>query len=198
MLRRLNHLDGDIIPHCQRKVRRHPYLRQAELSAILAVVWASDLEGRNYRVGVVRRCGFPLFRDANIDVEESFRMSWEPTRLYRYRTSTIWPLCSVRGHRHTAAYLHCQRSCFLNLYVRYNLQGYIHCMPYGKAIVPLLSKSIPKVFAFSSGEVPFVCRLFPLQPGYVITVCALASPSRAATMTSNIDVKPAIFALRGL
>ena len=33
---------------------------------------------------------------------------------------------------------------------------------------------MPIVSGLSSGSVPFVCRLFPLHPGYVMTVCAVA------------------------
>lgn len=47
-------------------------------------------------------------------------------------------------------------------------------MPQGKAAVPLSEKSIPLDSGLSSGRVPFVCKLFPRHPGYVITVCALA------------------------
>lgn len=50
--------------------------------------------------------------------------------------------------------------------------GYIHCMPYGK--------------------VSLVIRLFPRQPGYVMTVCADASV--AAAIVASI-VKETILAL---
>jgi hypothetical protein len=33
---------------------------------------------------------------------------------------------------------------------------------------------MPNDPGFCSGRVPFVCRLFPRHPGYVITVCAWA------------------------
>ena len=48
------------------------------------------------------------------------------------------------------------------------LHGYIHCMPYGKV---LLGPTPNPPDAANSSCVPFVCRLSPLQPGYVMTVC---------------------------
>lgn len=57
-------------------------------------------------------------------------------------------------------------------------------MPHGKAAVPF-SKSMPIDPGLSSGAVPFVCRLFPLHPGYVMTVCALASDAVVTTTSSQ-------------
>lgn len=45
-----------------------------------------------------------------------------------------------------------------------DLHGYIHCMPYGK--VPFGPSPNP----FVSYGVPLLCRLLPLEPGYVMTV----------------------------
>ena len=87
-----------------------------------------------------------------------------------------WPLGAVSRLWHAAA-------CELRVSVSFalgrksrvlRLQGYIHCWPHGKAAVPLSEKSMPNDPGFCSGSVPFACRLFPRQPGYVITVCALA------------------------
>jgi len=51
-----------------------------------------------------------------------------------------------------------------------DLQGYIHCMPYG--------------------NVSFVMRVFPLHPGYEMMMCAEASvaPSTASIIERNILV----------
>ena len=39
---------------------------------------------------------------------------------------------------------------------------------------------MPNAPGLCSGTVPFVCRLFPRQPGYVMTVCACAIDIAAA------------------
>jgi len=44
---------------------------------------------------------------------------------------------------------------------------------------------MPNALGLCSGTVPFVCRLFPRQPGYVMTVCALAI-DMAATKAKSV------------
>jgi len=44
---------------------------------------------------------------------------------------------------------------------------------------------MPNEPGFCSGRVPFVCRLFPRQPGYVMTVCARAI-DMVASKASNV------------
>ena len=44
---------------------------------------------------------------------------------------------------------------------------------------------MPNALGLCSGTVPFVCRLFPRQPGYVMTVCALAI-DMAATKARSV------------
>lgn len=65
------------------------------------------------------------------------------------------------------------------------LHGYIHCWPQGNEAVPFSVISIPSESGFCSGSVPFVCKLFPRQPGYVMTVCALANDADATTASSH-------------
>jgi hypothetical protein len=71
-----------------------------------------------------------------------------------------------------------------------DLHGYIHCIPYGKPTVPLSSWVIPSdpgMMLLSVRDfVPFVMMLFPLQPGYTITVWADASDQLATTKTSSV------------
>jgi hypothetical protein len=43
---------------------------------------------------------------------------------------------------------------------------------------------MPNALGLCSGTVPFVCRLFPRQPGYVMTVCAWAIDMAATKATS--------------
>jgi hypothetical protein len=44
---------------------------------------------------------------------------------------------------------------------------------------------MPNALGLCSGTVPFVCRLFPRQPGYVMTVCAWAI-DMAATKARSV------------
>lgn len=52
---------------------------------------------------------------------------------------------------------------------------------------------MPVVSGLNSGSVPFVWRLFPRHPGYVMTVCALAIAAHPTT-TSTLSIA---FILRG-
>jgi hypothetical protein len=73
--------------------------------------------------------------------------------------------------------------------IELDLHGYIHCIPYGNPSVPLLKviPSDPGMMALSVVDfVPFVMMLFPLQPGYTITVWAEASDQLATTKTSSV------------
>jgi hypothetical protein len=56
----------------------------------------------------------------------------------------------------------------------FDLQGYNHCMPYGHILPSAVSFKYPTARPFDSTTVPFVCRLSPLHPGYVITLCECA------------------------
>jgi hypothetical protein len=56
-------------------------------------------------------------------------------------------------------------------------------MPHGKTVLPFGSMSMPMLF---SSTVPFVIRLSPLHPGYVITVCALAIFAIAEKATRTV------------
>lgn len=61
--------------------------------------------------------------------------------------------------------------------------------------MPLSSVSIPSVPGFCSGSVPLVCRLFPLQPGYVMTVCAVAIAAQlnATVMLRKVIILPRLY-----
>lgn len=52
-----------------------------------------------------------------------------------------------------------------------HIQGYDHCMPYGQ--YRPLELSPPAARPLVSSTVPLLCRLFPLHPGYVMTVWAV-------------------------
>lgn len=65
-----------------------------------------------------------------------------------------------------------------------NSHGYIHCMPQGKVCEPFWAVSIPIDSGLYSGSVPFVCRLFPRHPGYVMMVCAVAIAAELSTVAS--------------
>ena len=68
------------------------------------------------------------------------------------------------------AFHHLRASVFLTRIADvFLVHGYDHCMPYGQ-YSPLLIEANPSV----SVAVPFACRLSPLHPGYVMTVCAIA------------------------
>ena len=129
--------------------------------------------------------------NAHVDVEEGFDMACKPAWLDGDRAALVWPFGAVRGLGHTTA---CRIRVSLELYriahFAGNLHGYIHCMPYGNATLPFLSKSMPIVFGSSDGLVPFVCRLFPLQPGYVMIVCAVANRhvANTASMTAILNI----------
>ena len=59
-------------------------------------------------------------------------------------------------------------------------------MPYGytgSEALPPLSKPTPNPLV--SSTVPLVCRLSPLQPGYVITMCACTIEVRKEEMKAN-------------
>ena len=64
-------------------------------------------------------------------------------------------------------------------------------MPYGQ-YSPLLIVARPLV----SSVVPFACRLSPLHPGYVITVCAIALRTDASSSTAEL-IKDNILGISG-
>jgi hypothetical protein len=79
-----------------------------------------------------------------------------------------------------------------------DLHGYIHCIPHGKTVEPFGRISMPLL---SSSTVPFVTRLSPLHPGYVITVCALARlviAEMATRTVANMVVGKTLVKTRGL
>ena len=61
-----------------------------------------------------------------------------------------------------------------------SVHGYIHCMPYGYVLSLPTPRPPDPVRSLPSSPliVPFVWRLSPRQPGYVMTVCEEAIPSR--------------------
>ena len=65
-------------------------------------------------------------------------------------------------------------------------------MPQGKPNEPFAKVSIPSTEGSCCGKLPFVCRLFPLQPGYVMIVCALASATRhnVANRFDSLNILP--------
>ncbi len=67
-------------------------------------------------------------------------------------------------------------------------------MPHGKYTVPLSNRSIPVHSGQSSGSVPFVCKLSPLQPGYVMTVCAVAVLNTVAAANTLAKLYILLFA----
>lgn len=83
MLRRLNDLDRDILTDLQTQIRRHANLRQTELTAVVGIVRAGDLEGIHDGVRHVRRIALALLLNAYVDIEQGFAVAWEPTRLDR-------------------------------------------------------------------------------------------------------------------
>lgn len=68
----------------------------------------------------------------------------------------------------------------------WNVQGYDHCMPYGQYNPLELSPPAPRPFV--SSTVPLLWRLFPLQPGYVITVWAVIVLMREKTVKAHAHI----------
>ena len=50
-----------------------------------------------------------------------------------------------------------------------DIHGYIHCIPYGNV---LFGPTPNPPDSTNCSIVPFSCKLSPLHPGYVMTVCA--------------------------
>lgn len=95
MLRRLNDLDRDILADLQAQIRRHANLRQTELTAVIGVVRAGDLEGMDDRVRHIWWVELAFLLDADVDIEEGFAVAWEPTGLNGDGPSRDGPLCTV-------------------------------------------------------------------------------------------------------
>lgn len=96
-------------------------------------------------------------------------MTGEPAWLECNRTAANGPQRSVGRQRHAAAL-----SWRISQYPDDRsegifLHGYIHCIPYGKV---LFGPTPRPPESTNCSSVPFVCKLSPLHPGYVMTVCA--------------------------
>ena len=63
-----------------------------------------------------------------------------------------------------------------------DLQGYDHCMPYGQ-----YSPSVPNPLV--SSTVPLACKLSPLHPGYVMTVCAEEVVMKERSANAHVDIE---------
>ena len=94
-------------------------------------------------------------------------MAWEPAWLEGDSAAGNRPFCAICRGRHTptcAKRLRKRHQSFELLSA--NVQGYIHCMPYGYTL------SAPTPSPPTPSSEPFVCKLLPRQPGYVMMMCA--------------------------
>lgn len=99
MLRKLNDLDGGIIPNLGRVVGGQRDLRQAKGAAVLLVRGPGDLEDGQHRVRVVEG----LVAVAHVDVDLGERVAGEPAGLDRHSTAFQRPFCAVPRRGHAAA-----------------------------------------------------------------------------------------------
>lgn len=98
MLRRLDHLDGGVLPDHGGEVDRQRNLRQAETSVIQEIVRPGDFEHGLHGQGVVNRDS----AFAKVDVEECVEVAVEPAWLDTDGAAGDRPEGAIFRYRHTS------------------------------------------------------------------------------------------------
>lgn len=100
MLRRLDDLDGGVVPNVGREIGRQRHLRKAPAALVLLIAGTRDLEDWQHGEGVVEWDG----ACAEVDVEEGGRVAGKPAGLDADGAAGDGPEGAVRGDGHAAAW----------------------------------------------------------------------------------------------
>jgi len=144
---------------------------QAYRARVRTVGRTEKLPRREKRRSEIHRSAVrPVLVEPDVEVEESCFVAGEPAGLESECSSFCGPVCPVLRHVETATL---SSMLVLLYYARSNLvgigeysQGYDHCIP--------------------KGNVSFVTKVFPRQPGYVIMIWPDAS---VADKTASSSVR---------